>query len=68
MRVAFLKPAQAEVDEAVAYFDEQREGLGGEFMEEISAVVDAIEEEPLRFPKTFRDLRRALCTRRSAGS
>ncbi|HKO56926.1 MAG TPA: hypothetical protein VJ276_13710 [Thermoanaerobaculia bacterium] len=31
MRVRFLRPAEAEIDEAVTYFDEQRPGLGDRF-------------------------------------
>lgn len=47
MRARFLKPAEAEVEEAVAYFDEQREGLGERFEEALSDAVAFVAERPL---------------------
>lgn len=35
MRARFLKPAEIEVDEAIAYFDQQREGLGDRFEQDL---------------------------------
>ena len=42
----FLKPAEAEVDEAVAYFDEQRAGLGDRFEQDLLATVKFATEHP----------------------
>jgi plasmid stabilization system protein ParE len=55
----------AEVDIAAGYdwYEEQRDGLGREFLEEISNTIVAVHSEPLRFPATFRTLRRALVHR-----
>ena len=47
MRVRFLKPAQAEVDEAVAYFDQQREGLGDRFEQDLLATLQSMTDQPL---------------------
>lgn len=47
MQVRFLKPAEAEVDEAVAYFDEQREGLGDRFEQDLLNTITFIAERPL---------------------
>jgi plasmid stabilization system protein ParE len=44
-------------------YEEQREGLGGEFVEEVSTTIAAVQSEPLRFPGIFRKLRRALVHR-----
>ena len=63
LRLIVRRDAEADVAAGYGWYEEQREGLGAEFVEEISATVDAIEEEPLRFPKTFRELRRALVHR-----
>lgn len=63
MRLIVRRDAEADIAAGHGWYEEQREGLGAEFVEEISATIDAIEEEPLRFPKTFRDLRRALVRR-----
>jgi toxin ParE1/3/4 len=55
----------AETDIAAAYdwYEEQREGLGKEFLEEISIAIDAVQADPMRFPAIFRTLRRALVHR-----
>jgi toxin ParE2 len=47
MQARFLKPAQFEVDEAVAYFDEQRSGLGDRFEQDLLATVNFLTEHPL---------------------
>lgn len=46
-RTRFLKPAEAEIDEAIAYFDEQREGLGDRFERDLSDTVRLLTEYPL---------------------
>lgn len=47
MQTRFLKPAEAEIDEAIAYFDEQREGLGDRFEQDLSDTVKLLTEYPL---------------------
>ena len=47
MRARFLKPAEAEVEEAVAYFDSQREDLGDRFEQDLLDTVTLIAERPL---------------------
>lgn len=47
MRATFLKPAEAEVAEAIAYFDAQRDGLGDRFEQDLIATVHAVTERPL---------------------
>lgn len=46
-RTRFLKPAEAEIDETIAYFDEQREGLGDRFEQDLSDTVGMLTEYPL---------------------
>jgi len=41
-QVRFLRAAQAEADEAVAYFDEQRQGLGDRFEQELTDAVEIL--------------------------
>jgi plasmid stabilization system protein ParE len=45
-QVHFLRPAQAEADEAVAYFDEQQQRLGDRFEQELSDAVEVIKQFP----------------------
>lgn len=45
-QVRFLDPAEAEIDEAVAYFDQQLQGLGDRFQREIERTVAVITQHP----------------------
>src|SRR5215218_8529835 len=47
MRARFLRPAEAEVEAAVAYFDEQRDGLGARFEQDLLDTIDFITKHPL---------------------
>ena len=47
MFARFLKPAEAEVDEAIEYFDSQRDGLGDRFEEDLRSTVVALTARPL---------------------
>jgi hypothetical protein len=42
MVVRFLAPAQAELAEAVAYYDSQESGLGSQFAEEVKRTIERI--------------------------
>jgi plasmid stabilization system protein ParE len=46
MKVEFALPAERELDEAVAYFEAQRAGLGVVFAAEVASAVERIEEYP----------------------
>jgi hypothetical protein len=46
MQARFLKPAEAEVDEAIAHFREQRDGLGDRTEQDLIATVHFICEYP----------------------
>jgi plasmid stabilization system protein ParE len=46
MRARFLKPAEAEVAEAIAFFDDRRVGLGDRFEEDLVATVNFLVEHP----------------------
>jgi hypothetical protein len=43
----FRPEVEADVNEAAAWYDSQRRGLGGEFREESIQVVDALANSPL---------------------
>ena len=42
----FLEPAEAELEEAVAYFDRQSVGLGNRFEREVEATVALVTQHP----------------------
>jgi hypothetical protein len=46
MNIQFLEPAQAELAEAVNYYNAQSEGLGFEFSDAVHATIDRIIEYP----------------------
>lgn len=61
-RFRYHEKAEAELDEAAAWYDEQREGLGGEFIAAVDARIHQIVEAPKRWPLVAGS-RRALITR-----
>ena len=46
MEVNFLTPARAEFQEAVAFYNSQKDGLGSEFAEEIKKAIARIMQYP----------------------
>jgi len=46
MRVAYLDAASYEFDEAIAYYNEERAGLGFEFADEIKQTLERIKNYP----------------------
>jgi len=50
--------AAKELPEAVRYYEDSRDGLGGEFLDDIEIAIEAIKEHPARWPKLGRDVRR----------
>jgi toxin ParE2 len=58
MQVRFLRPAEAEVDEAVAYFDEQRNGLGDRFEQDLQDTVEFVKAHPLSGRALTKQVRR----------
>ena len=68
MRVALHPEARAELRAAAIWFEEQRVGLGDEFVLEISSVFDRIAENPGQFSLwpskvVLPKIRRAVLTR-----
>jgi len=61
--VATRPAAAAEIDAAYRWYEKKREGLGSEFLEAVDKMVNAIAENPERFPTIRKDIRRALLRR-----
>ena len=61
--IVFRRAAVVELEEAVVWYEEQRAGLGEEFVREIDAVVASLADSPLRCPLAFGDVRRAVARR-----
>ena len=61
---SLMRPeARAEFDEAVLYYERQREDLGDEFIEDFLLAMTEIEEAPGRWPEIDPGIRRFLMSR-----
>jgi len=55
--------ADAEIQEAFSWYEEQKPGLGHEFLAAVTVTLAAVEEAPRRYPKVRGETRRALVAR-----
>ena len=59
-----LRPeAEQDLADAAAWYEEQRQGLGHEFLDEVLAMLSSIAETPLMLPHVHRNTRRAIIHR-----
>lgn len=63
MKVRFLTPAQAELDDAVCWYNDQVDGLGLEFLDELDRAVRRAAVYPLSCPEIEPGLRRCMLAR-----
>lgn len=61
--VRLREEADRDLASAAAWYEQQRKGLGHEFLNEALASFERIGEEPLTHPVVHRNARRALMTR-----
>ena len=59
MKRSLSAEAEDEVTEAALWYEERREGLGVEFLEEAEQVFQRIEEDPTLYQVVHLDIRRA---------
>jgi len=62
-RVSLRAAADADLADARAWYDDQRPGLGDEFLASIAAALTRLEQNPEQFPVYYRDFRRVLVER-----
>ncbi|MBN1662219.1 MAG: type II toxin-antitoxin system RelE/ParE family toxin [Deltaproteobacteria bacterium] len=63
MKVRFLTLAQQELDDAVNWYNEQVDGLGQEFLDELDRAIRRSVIFPLSCPEVEPELRRCLLAR-----
>ena len=63
MKIQFLHPARLEFAAAIAYYNEQSEGLGYEFAAEVTRTLERIVQFPEAWPKLSRRTRRCRMNR-----
>ena len=63
LRVVFRRAAKSEFEDAAVRYDEQRPGLGEEFIHEIEQALARAVLAPQRYPLVFGDIRRTVARR-----
>ncbi len=61
--VVYRRSAGRDLAGAYGWYDQQRAGLGEEFLASVNAVFDAIEKFPEMFASVSNDVRRAIVSR-----
>ncbi|BBI52527.1 hypothetical protein HORIV_49480 [Vreelandella olivaria] len=62
-RVYIRPEAEQDLEDAAAWYTQQRPGLGQAFLDEVVKSFEQIAEEPRLYPIVHRDTRRALISR-----
>ncbi|MFC1764966.1 type II toxin-antitoxin system RelE/ParE family toxin [Planctomycetota bacterium] len=55
--------AEAELEEAFAWYEQQVAGLGSHFLLAVDAIINSIQRNPLQYPVVYKGVRRALTRR-----
>jgi hypothetical protein len=63
MKIRFLDVAQRELDDAVAWYNEQEEFLGLDFLDEVDRTIRRIKSFPLATAEIIPGIRRCLLRR-----
>ena len=63
MELRWLRVAVSEAQEARAYYESEREGLGGRFVDELNAALDRIVRLPHAWPSAEAPVRRTAVNR-----
>lgn len=59
-KFVFRRVADAEFVESAGWYEDQRLGLGQDFISEVQGVLDNIAANPHRYPVVFKDIREGL--------
>ena len=63
LRVVFRRAAKSEFEDAAVRYDEQRTGLGEEFVVEMEQAITRAATAPERYPVVYGDIRRTVARR-----
>ncbi|HEY2068018.1 MAG TPA: type II toxin-antitoxin system RelE/ParE family toxin [Rhizomicrobium sp.] len=58
-KIRLRRQARTEIDEAAKWYDEQRDGLGAEFVEAYKNLTEKMRERPESYPAALGNLRKA---------
>jgi plasmid stabilization system protein ParE len=62
-RANIREDAEADIEEAAVWYEQQREGLGDEFLDEILLSLEIITDNPYLYAEIHRQTRRAMIHR-----
>lgn len=63
LEVRLRQEAEEDLADAAGWYEEQRQGLGHEFLDEILTMLSRIADTPLIYPSVHRNTRRAIIHR-----
>lgn len=63
LKVSIRQEAEIDIEETAIWYEEQRQGLGHEFLDEVLSLCQTISERPAMYPVVHRSTRRALIRR-----
>lgn len=63
IQLVILPPAEGDIDDSVAWYEQQREGLGLLFVEDLNTCFERICTLPEQYPMVVENLQRALLRR-----
>jgi toxin ParE1/3/4 len=61
--IRLKEEAEADLEEASVWYQQQQRGLGYEFLDEVVSLLRSIQQNPFGFPIVHRNTRRALTKR-----
>jgi len=63
LNVRIREEAEIELSDAAIWYEEQRPGLGHEFLDQVLSLIHSLPDHPLQYPVLHKDVRRALLGR-----
>lgn len=61
--LSFKREAEADIEEAFAWYEARAEGLGAEFLQAVDAALASIQRHPQGYQIVYRSMRRAVVHR-----
>ena len=61
--VRVRRAAVGDIEDAAVWYEMQRVGLGGEFIDEVERALDKITDDPAKYRVLYRDTRRTILQR-----
>ena len=63
MKIKISPFAETDLQESIKFYNEQQENLGQSFLDVVNEAFNNIKNNPLQFPKAYKDLRKVITPR-----